>query len=107
MSINEKRSEISLLYDFYSPVLSERQRVALDFYYNEDLSLSEIAENLGITRQGVRDAIIHGEEYLFFLEKNLKMAERDRQVRDIAKKIIGFSGDERIIREAEKLFLSN
>ncbi|MDD4124537.1 MAG: sigma factor-like helix-turn-helix DNA-binding protein [Eubacteriales bacterium] len=103
MNINEKRSEISLLFDFYSAVLTERQREVLDFYYNEDLSLSEIAENLGITRQGVRDAIIHGEEYLYFLEKNIKMAEHDRRVRETAYNIINLTRDENIIREAEKL----
>jgi predicted DNA-binding protein YlxM (UPF0122 family) len=101
--MEDKRGEISMLYDFYSSVLTQRQRDALDLYYNDDLSLSEIAENLGITRQGVRDAIIHGEEYLRFLEISLGSAKREREVREAAARIISFTKDENIIREAEKL----
>ena len=56
----QKNLAYSVLLDFYGPVLTDKQRVILTEYYNEDLSLAEIAENLGITRQGVRDAIKHG-----------------------------------------------
>ena len=55
------RERILVLFDCYSRVLSSRQRDALDLYYNEDLSLAEIAEQTGITRQAVRDLIKHGE----------------------------------------------
>ncbi len=56
-----KDLSISTLLDFYGPFLSEKQRSLLHHYYNEDLSLSEIAENEQITRQGVRDLIKRGE----------------------------------------------
>lgn len=56
-----KDLSISTLLDFYGPFLSEKQRNLLHHYYNEDLSLSEIAENESITRQGVRDLIKRGE----------------------------------------------
>ena len=56
-----KDLNISALLDFYGPFLSEKQRNLLHHYYNEDLSLSEIAENEQITRQGVRDLIKRGE----------------------------------------------
>lgn len=56
-----KDLSISTLLDFYGPFLSEKQRNLLYHYYNEDLSLSEIAENESITRQGVRDLIKRGE----------------------------------------------
>ena len=55
---------ISILLDYYGMVLTEKQRNILTEYYNDDLSLAEIAENYGITRQGVRDAIKHGEATL-------------------------------------------
>ena len=55
----QKNLAYSVLLDFYGPVLTDKQRVILTEYYDEDLSLAEIAENLGITRQGVRDAIKH------------------------------------------------
>ena len=48
---------ITILLDFYGDMLTEKQRDFLGYYYNDDLSLSEIAENEGITRQGVRDSI--------------------------------------------------
>lgn len=56
-----KDLSIGALLDFYGPFLSEKQRNLLHHYYNEDLSLSEIAENESITRQGVRDLIKRGE----------------------------------------------
>ena len=56
-----KDLSVSALLDFYGPFLSEKRRNLLHHYYNEDLSLSEIAENEQITRQGVRDLIKRGE----------------------------------------------
>ena len=56
-----KNLEISLLFDFYGDMLTEKQRDVVELYYNDDLSLSEIAENEGITRQGVRDSIKRAE----------------------------------------------
>ena len=52
---------MTMLYDFYGELLTERQKEFFDLYYNEDLSLSEIAENSGISRQGVRDVIVRAE----------------------------------------------
>ena len=72
----QKNLAYSVLLDFYGPVLTEKQRVILTEYYDEDLSLAEIAENLGITRQGVRDAIKHGEAALDELEQKLGNARR-------------------------------
>lgn len=59
---------MALLYDFYGDVLTPRQKEFYDLYYNEDLSLAEIAENNGITRQGVRDVIVRAEAILTNLE---------------------------------------
>ena len=67
----QKNLAYSVLLDFYGPVLTEKQRLILMEYYDEDLSLAEIAENFGITRQGVRDAIKHGEAALDELEAKL------------------------------------
>ena len=55
---------MAMLYDFYGDVLTDRQKEFYDLYYNEDLSLGEIAENYGITRQGVRDVIVRAEAAL-------------------------------------------
>lgn len=71
-----KDLKISLLLDFYGNVLTDKQREMIEFYYNDDLSLSEIAENEGITRQGVRDAIKRGEMQLLEMEEHLGFAVR-------------------------------
>ena len=52
---------MTMLFDFYGELLTDRQKEFFDLYYNEDLSLSEIAENEGISRQGVRDVIVRAE----------------------------------------------
>lgn len=72
----EKNMNISLLLDFYGDVLSDKQREILDLYYNEDLSLAEIAESNGLTRQGVRHVIKKAEEELTVLESKLGLANR-------------------------------
>ena len=68
--------EVSMLLDLYGETLTTKQRDYLNYYYNDDLSLSEIAENEGITRQGVRDAIKRAEAVLFDMEAKLKFFEK-------------------------------
>ena len=67
---------MALLYDFYGDVLTPRQKEFYDLYYNEDLSLAEIAENYGITRQGVRDVIVRAEGILTELEDKTGIVRR-------------------------------
>ncbi|MBE6993431.1 MAG: DNA-binding protein [Ruminococcaceae bacterium] len=55
---------MSMLFDFYGDLLTDKQKELFDLYYNEDLSLSEIAEHAEISRQGVRDAIVRAETIL-------------------------------------------
>ncbi|MEG0396344.1 MAG: sigma factor-like helix-turn-helix DNA-binding protein, partial [Oscillospiraceae bacterium] len=64
-----KNLDISFLLDFYGDVLTDKQREVMQQYYNDDLSLSEIAENFSITRQGVRDSIKRGEGTILELEQ--------------------------------------
>ena len=71
-----KNLEIPFLLDFYGEMLTEKQRNCLAYCYEEDLSLSEIAENEGISRQGVRDSIKRAEAQLFDMEKRLGLAKR-------------------------------
>ena len=75
-----KDLSISYLLDFYGQMLTDKQREVTEFYYNDDLSLSEIGENFGITRQGARDAIKHGETTLKELEEKVGFAARYRRV---------------------------
>ena len=72
----EKDLKKAYLLDFYGEVLTERKKEVLDMYYNEDLSLAEIADQIGISRQGVRDLIKKAEEELLFLEDKLGLAKK-------------------------------
>ena len=67
---------MTMLFDFYGETLTDRQKEFFDLYYNEDLSLGEIAENYGISRQGVRDGIKRGEQILLKMEDTLQFAAR-------------------------------
>ncbi|QUH26257.1 putative DNA-binding protein [Serpentinicella alkaliphila] len=71
----EKKIEISMLIDFYSQLLTEKQRDIIMFYYNDDLSLSEIAEEYSISRQAVYDTIKRTEKILYDYEEKLKLVE--------------------------------
>ena len=72
----EKNVEISILCDLYGKLLTEKQFEFINDYYNNDLSLSEIAENNNITRQAVRDNIKKGEKKLFEYEEKLSFMKR-------------------------------
>ena len=86
---------MAMLYDFYGDLLTDRQKEFYDLYYNEDLSLAEIAENYGITRQGVRDVIVRAEAYLTEIEDKTGLISRFhtmqgqlREVADCAQKVL-------------------
>ena len=72
----EKNVKISMLCSIYGKLLTEKQLAILEDYYDNDLSLSEIAENQNITRQAVRDIIKKGETKLFELEEKLEIMKR-------------------------------
>ena len=69
-----KDLSVSVLMDFYAALLTEKQRMALDLYYNQDYSLAEIAENMDISRQGVRDFVKRGEQQLLEFEAALHLS---------------------------------
>lgn len=88
MAALAKNLEITMLLDFYGDMLTAKQHDFLSYYYNDDLSLSEIAENEGITRQGVRDAIKRAEGQLFDMESRLGLYSRFEQVRSGLNEIV-------------------
>lgn len=93
-----KDLEISLLLDFYGEMLKDQPKEYLELYYNDDLSLAEISEQAGITRQGVRDAIKRAETQLYEMERKLGLAEKFRDMQ---------SGIEEIIECADKIAEEN
>ncbi|MBQ7128725.1 MAG: putative DNA-binding protein [Clostridia bacterium] len=75
-----KNLNISSLLDLYGGMLTEKQQSFLEYYYNDDLSLSEIAQNEGITRQGVYDIIKRASDQLINYENKLKLNDRFQQI---------------------------
>ncbi|MEE1064570.1 MAG: sigma factor-like helix-turn-helix DNA-binding protein [Acutalibacteraceae bacterium] len=93
-----KNLDITLLLDFYGDMLTDKQRSFISYYYNDDLSLSEIAADEGITRQGVRDAIKRAETQLIAMEERLGLVARFENMK------IGLS---EIIEYAEEIAIYN
>lgn len=75
---------LSELLDVYGCLLSEKQQLLCELYYDEDLSLSEISENEGITRQGVRDALKKAEQNLRFFEEKLGLIKKTKLIKSEA-----------------------
>ena len=93
-----KNLDITLLLDFYGDMLTDKQRSFISYYYNDYLSLSEIAADEGITRQGVRDAIKRAETQLIAMEERLGLVARFENMK------IGLS---EIIEYAEEIAIYN
>ena len=105
-----KPLEMSLLFDFYGETLTEKQRELFDLYYNEDLSLAEIAEHAGITRQGVRDSIKRAEHALREMEEKLGLVARyggtERCAEELSRQVVllsALNADKLHSREAEDI----
>ena len=79
---------MTMLFDFYGEILTDRQKEFFDLYYNEDLSLAEIAENYGISRQGVRDVIVRAENAMTELEDKTGLIHRFLQMQQHVDAII-------------------
>jgi len=100
-----KNLEFSVLIDFYGDILTEKQKNVMEFYYNDDLSLAEIAEIEKISRQGVRDSIKRGEETILELESKLKMVDKLLKLSHILDDIKAKA--ESIFEESSKYSYSN
>ena len=108
----DKHIQISMLWEIYGKLLTKKQYDVLNDYYNNDLSLSEIAENNNISRQGVRDLLKKGEDKLFDYEEKLnimkKNTENERTIQTVLaqlSKIQENSSDkkiEKILNEVQK-----
>lgn len=110
MSKSQKNLRVALLLDYYGGLLTEKQREVVDLYYNEDLSLAEISELAGITRQGVRDSIKRGEGQLFEMEDKLGLVERITslesaidEVEEISAKLSEYAQRNVVVRPAAQM----
>ena len=104
----EKILEISLLYDFYGQLLTDKQKNIIELYYNNDLSLGEISEILNISRQGVYDFLKRSEKLLYRYESKLGLVEKFLHQKDKLKEaynlLDSLGNDEKVNRI--KLILS-
>ena len=112
MKIFEKDMTIPLLMDLYGQVLSDRKRELLDYYYNEDYSLAEIAEITGISRQGIRESVKKSEAELRALDDSLQLIRRTQQletkigaIREEIRKLLEDPASEEIRSKLEQIDL--
>jgi predicted DNA-binding protein YlxM (UPF0122 family) len=84
----EKRFETSLLFDFYSELLTEKQRDIMDLYFNDDLSLSEIAEINNTSRQAIHDTIKKCEKVLLVYEEKLNLLSKNHKLKETLENVI-------------------
>ncbi len=87
----EKNMKIAYLLDFYEDLLDEHIRSVMRAYYDDDLSLAEVAAGEGISRQGVRHLIKKGEETLELYESKLMLAKRHEELEEVTASLLSLS----------------
>ena len=104
--------EMTLLLDYYGELLTERQRQCFDLRYNQDLSMGEIAEVLGVSRQGVFDNLSRAEQRLRNMEEKTGCVRRAQQARRALDTILDDAGqlrnhpDQKVAELAERIIAS-
>ncbi len=78
---------MTLLFDYYGELLSDKQKTCFDLYYNQDYSLAEIAEEIGISRQGVHDSITRAESALREMEEKAGFIAREQRLQELLSEI--------------------
>ena len=99
----EKSIEVSMLLELYGKLLTNTQADTVDLYYNQNLSLGEIAEELNITRQGVRKNLVYAEKKLFDFEEKLGFLEQKLENDEIIKEVIKSLDDDVLKDKLSKL----
>ena len=103
MIVLDKKYEEALLFDFYGELLTEKQRAIFEESVLCDLSLSEVAEEHGISRQGVHDTVRRCAALLASYEEKLKLVEKFIRIKQYAGDIIRLTGDEEVRKKAEQI----
>lgn len=85
--------QMTLLFDYYGELLTDRQRMCFDLRHNQDLSLAEIAEELNVSRQGVHDNLSRAEALLMNMEEKTGCVRRDLQCRKAARIIAALASE--------------
>lgn len=98
-----KNLQEGVLLDFYGELLTEKQKTALELYYNEDLSLAEIAADMQVSRQGVRAFIKQGEAHLAEFEEKLGMYKRFSAISGLLKEAKALAKDKALANKIEEI----
>jgi len=85
--------QMTLLFDYYGELLTDRQRMCFDLRHNQDLSLAEIAQELNVSRQGVHDNLSRAEALLMNMEEKTGCVHRDLQCRKAARSIVSLAAE--------------
>ena len=93
--------EMTLLFDYYGDLLTERQRMCFDLRHNQDLSLAEIAEELQVSRQGVHDNLSRAEALLRNMEEKTGCVSRDLRCRKVIRKIHVLANDLKVCENSQ------
>ncbi len=101
--------EMALLFDTYGGMLTDKQRDCFDMRFNQDLSLGEIAEAMGVSRQAVNDNLKKTEALLRRMEENIGSVKRDMQIRSVVQEILeaatvlDASSDPAVLKTAQRI----
>ena len=99
----EKNLNVGYLLDFYGELIPERKRTVLELYYNEDYSLSEVADEIGISRQGVRDIVKKTESELFFYEEKLGLLHKRKMLGTLCDRAESVGGSKEILDQIREI----
>lgn len=101
-ALKENAFEMCLLFDFYGAMLTPRQQEIFDLYYNDDLSLSEISEQMRITRQAVRDSLTRSKNLMSGFEQRLGLVERFKTNSETLQRIHALASELLELNRAER-----
>lgn len=99
----DKNIHVSMLLEMYGKLLTDKQADVIDLYYNQNLSLGEIAEELDITRQGVRKSLVDGENKLVDIEKKLGFFKEKQRREKLIEALISETNDKNVIEKLTNL----
>ena len=99
----DKNISISMLTEMYGKLLTDKQFDVVDLYYNNNLSLSEIAEELNITRQAVRKSLVEAEKNLNELEQKLMVLQKKLEREETINRLLEQIDDKELIELIESL----
>lgn len=98
----EEKVRISILLEIYGKLLTEKQYEFMDYYYNQDLSLSEIGDNNDITRQAVRTILLKSKKKLEEYENQLKFMQKEEKIKKCIEELEETNADKKILKKIKQ-----